>query len=358
MSGFARRVSARRVAAGWSLAEVVFAGGVLSVMLAASAAVIAVATRPLASLAGEPAELVSADFQRICDAIAAELRLATEIVEANGEAIRVLVRDPGGSGSREIEFRFLAGDGGRLLRAVDGGTPAVLAAGIKGAYFETMTDEREGTPRYAFDAQATTLAASAAGTKGELGVTLLSGGAVTVQPALPTGARAWEVSGLRVRARRGASPSNRVVVELRTPVGLLPGGTVLASASVEGQAAPVAMGWMTIALPPTVVPASLDAVSVSFRTASVLAPMILETASEPQARDWDASYTGTLGAWLPLLGSSLTYELLGRIELPATPIERRVVAIRFEVAPTADGVDPIERIIALPISALDSGASS
>lgn len=354
-TGLARR-AARRRRGGWSLVEAVLSAAVLSTMLVVAAALLVLATRGADRDKRDDIASRQRDLERAAALVADDIASARVVLAWSSTGILLAVADPNGVDVREIEYRRTSADEGTMERIVDGGPAIALVAGVASLHFDAAAAEREGAVTIERDPEAAPLAASGPPATGSHAVASLSGAALTVRPALPENAVGWEVTALRIRAQQGAAASRSVTVELRTPVGLLPGGTVLATRVVRGDEVPASMGWFTVDLPDTVVPAGLDAVSVTFTTTSLLAPIAIETASNSPARSWDASHSGTLGAWLPMLGSGLTYELIGRVRVPTSTIERRLVAARVRIEPADAQLAAVERIV-VPVAPIASEAA-
>ena len=319
---------------GFTLAEAVIAGGIVSIMFAAAMAALTVATRTV----DPPAEQrLAGAAEKVLDLLQADLESATAVSLTGVAGAMLVVPDRDSDGDNEtIQFDWVSGTK-TLTRSYNHGVAEALLAGVSACDIVSLTHARPGIATVADVGTPFALAAAPDhDVELDIGPSLLTGYALVSTPTLPTATAAWKVTGLRLRGRRGAAPGAFITVALRTVSNGFPSSTVLASTDVRGSTFPVSTDWVTVDWPDVAVPAGTTSLGVTITSGSILSPCILEAMVAGKLTPWDTLFSGTLVLWTSLPSNDLSYELLGEISLPQGSLDVAPRGLRIRL--TLDGV--------------------
>jgi hypothetical protein len=310
---------------GFTLAEAVIAGGITTIMFAASMAALTVATRTV----DPPREVaVSRQARAALDLFRQDLEGATAITSHTGQSITVSVPDRTGDGAGDtITYSYRSG-ARTLVRTDAAGADESLLTAVADFSLKAFSSRGPSAPTISEVTTEYALVASPNhGASIDLAPSTLAGYAIVTAPVLPSSTSSWKVTGLRVRGRRGSSPSNSVTFALRTVSGGLPSSTVLATVDVRGTAFPVSTDWVTIDWPDVTVPDGTTSLGVTITSASLLTPAFIEATDIVRNTPWDALFNGTLVLWTVMSRYDLSYELLGTVSTPQSTVKSRAAAI-------------------------------
>lgn len=327
----------------FTLTELVLAAAVTAILLLASQAAIVIAAKAVPDGRGRASAAVAAGAA--LDQFAADASDALLVFQAADRHFEFLVPDRNGDGEKErIAYRWSGVRDEPLTRAVNGGTPAVVADGVISLKFvydaETHTQPMP-------DSEAAESLLSSYWTTSSEEVTVHSTRSVGqfFRPSLPANAIEWRITRIAFRARIDSKDDGQYLVEVR-PANRneLPTAQVLASAprlerDLDSSAAKVFQAFdkvgpfragegATFMLVHVQNDASLAA---TFKTALILgsASGMIQTSS---------------GGLLSLLtDKSLLYEVWGTYTTPGVPVSTsRLRSVRLNLRNGDKGASTLE----------------
>ncbi len=340
------RPRARPRPRGFSFVEAVIGAAIVSTMLAATSAVVVVMTRTI----DRPSELeVTRRGRATLDSIADELGSAMAISVLGSAQITVTIPDRTGDAVADtVAYRWDGLANGTLYRQWNGGSEVAILTGVDRFDLAAASRSRDFLPTLQQEPTILALAASSRGTTADTSITLLSGAAESMTLTLPTATSSVQVTGIRLRGRRGVASSSTMTVALRSSVGLLPLSTVLSSTTIRGSDFASSTDWLAVDLPDVTLPAGTTEIAVTVTTTSALAPAILERSLSSLDTPWDSIYTGTLGAWLTISKADLSYELLGRVTVPKSTLGEGAASLRLRCALRGASESELTAVVPLP----------
>lgn len=334
---------------GFTLAEAVIAGGIVTIMFAASMAALTVATRTV-----DPprAVVVARQVRSAMDLFRQDLESAVSITSHGTKSIVLKVPDRTGD-SVDDTIQYSHNSTTRtLVRTDPAGTNDNLVCAVADFSLTMFTSRGPSAPTIGEVATEYALVASPNhGSAIDLAPSTLTGYAIVTSPVLPDSTTAWKVTGMRIRGRRGSSSSNTITVALRTVSGGFPSSTVLATVDLRGTAFPVSTDWVTVDWPDVTVPDGTTSLGVTITSSSLLAPAFLEATDIVRNTPWDTLFSGTLVLWTSMSRYDLSYELLGTVTTPQSSVKTRLGTAMATITVDALPSEPfsvVARLRALP----------
>jgi prepilin-type N-terminal cleavage/methylation domain-containing protein len=231
----------------FTLIEIVLAMGVFSILAGALGGIMLLSARavPSTSTAADKASVAAGVLARL----SSELEVATAVLEGDSRGITFVIPDRTGDGSDDtIRYEWTGSDTRLLTRTLDGGTPQVLAADVSAFVLSYQTATRSVTTQGSWAWTGPGSLASYSGSPtAAVNLSSGAGAALVFTPSLPAGAITYSITSVGIQTRRqGLLGQGQITVQIRD-ASTVPGGTIIASASVAGTSMGLSMSTQNVA---------------------------------------------------------------------------------------------------------------